>query len=126
MYATIEPVSIWQGKIAQTGVVIQALVFVFPNVKARVEWQLCNATMQPIAQGIEEMSGADFDAWGSDDGHVYRWLCERLGLTLRDLQEPPAAVEPVEDPDGPGQRPPSAPVSDPGPGDFGFVEGGAN
>lgn len=112
MHANIQPVSIWQGKAQQSGVVLDALVILFPNVGARVEWKLCNSSMQPIAQGLEEMRGADFDAWGSDDGHVYRWLAERLGLTITELVEPPPPAPP-------------APASDPGPGDLGFVEGAA-
>lgn len=112
MHANIVPVSIWQGKQSTQGVILESLVILFPNVMARVEWKICNASMQPVAAGLEEMTGADFEAWGNDDGHVFRFLAERLGLTITELVEPPPPAPP-------------APAPEPGLGDLGFVEGAA-
>lgn len=103
MRAIVHPISIWQGRTSVTASVLQAVVLLFPNVKARVEWHLCTEAGMPVAQGLEEMTGDDFNAWANDDAHVFRWLCGVLGLTAIEIGEPPAPPSPpADDSNGPG------------------------
>lgn len=97
MIANINELTIVPGN--HKAVVLTAVAILFPGQGARVEWQLCTSTMQVVAHGVEEMRGADFEAWGNDDAHVFRWLAPRLGVTITEIFEPaPPAPPVVEEP----------------------------
>lgn len=113
MHANIQPVSIWFGKQPQSGVVLEAIAIVAPNVGAKVEWRILNPQAQIVAQGMEEMTGDTFAAWGSDDSYVYQWLGAVLGLTILEIVNPPPQA-------------PAPALVDSGPGNDGFLESPAN
>ena len=105
MYATIQPVSTgWPAKTADKLRVSNVQITTIGlDGKANVQWQLYSDAGS-VAEGSCELSGAAYDAWGTDDAYLLEWLAEpaQLGLTIVEIvpDAPPAppAPEPTPEP----------------------------
>ena len=51
--------------------------------------------LQPVVQGYLYMSGADYQAWDSND-YAYDWVAQQLNLTITGEYIPPQPVPPTE------------------------------
>ena len=100
MYATIQPVSAgWPAKTADKLRVSNVQInTVGTDGAADVRWQLYNDAGS-VLEGASALTGAAYDAWGSDDDYLLTWLAtpEVLNLTIIEIvpDAPPAPPEPV-------------------------------
>ena len=53
-------------------------------LNASASWvaRLLDASGAPVFTKVCSISGADYDAWGSDDAYIAQKTAEQLGLTL--------------------------------------------
>lgn len=49
--------------------------------QAFISWQLLDPSGRSLKVGMEELSGADYQAWNDDLPFLTNWLLNRLGLT---------------------------------------------
>jgi hypothetical protein len=113
MYATIQPVSTgWPAKTADKLRVSNVqITTIGVDGKANVQWQLYSDAGS-VAEGSCELSGAAYDAWGTDDAYLLEWLAEpaQLGLTIVEIVPDAPPAPPVAD-----EPAPVAPVDEPAP-----------
>ena len=102
MYATIQPVSAgWPAKTADKLRVSNVQInTVGTDGAADVRWQLYNDAGS-VLEGASALTGAAYDAWGSNDDYLLTWLAtpEVLNLTIIEIV-PDAPPAPPVLPDG--------------------------
>jgi hypothetical protein len=121
MYATIQPVSTgWPAKTADKLRVSNVQITTIGlDGKANVQWQLYSDAGS-VAEGSCELSGAAYDAWGTDDAYLLEWLAEpaQLGLTIVEIvPDAPPAPEPTPEPVVEEPAPVDAPAAPVAPSD---------
>lgn len=66
------------------GVYIKIMIQIQLNKSATISYGITNDKETiPLSTGNLIMEGADYDAWGNDDNYVINWVCNQLGLTLK-------------------------------------------
>lgn len=66
------------------GVYIKIMIQIQLNESAIIQYGITNdKETMPLSIGSLTMQGADYDAWGNDDNYVIEWVCNQLGLTLK-------------------------------------------
>lgn len=114
MFAIIQPVS--TGVPAKTADKLRVANVQINTVgtdgAADVRWQLYNDAGS-VLEGASALTGAAYDAWGSDDDYLLTWLAtpEVLNLTIVEIvPDAPPAPEPTPEP-APVVDEPAAPVA---------------
>lgn len=106
MYAVIEPVPVFPST---AHVLTLDNVLVMPGSSARFWWRLRVDEGSPeLTSGMTSLTGAAYDAWGTDDEYLYRYAAEALGLTITEIVPDAVATSPVASP-----APVEAPVAPP-------------
>lgn len=102
MFAIIQPVS--TGVPAKTADKLRVsnvqINTVGTDGAADVRWQLYNDAGS-VLEGANALTGAAYDAWGSDDDYLLTWLAtpEVLNLTIVEIvPDAPPAPEPTPEP----------------------------
>ena len=96
MYAVIEPVPVFPST---AHVLTLDNVLVMPCLSARFWWRLRVDEGSPeLTSGMTSLTGAAYDAWGTDDEYLYRYAAEALGLTITEIVPDAVATSPVASP----------------------------
>ena len=107
MYAVIEPVPVFPST---AHVLTLDNVLVMPGLSARFWWRLRVDEGSPeLTSGMTSLTGAAYDAWGTDDEYLYRYAAEALGLTITEIVPDAVATSPVASP-APVEAPAAPPV----------------
>lgn len=109
---TIEPVKVWNNG-AEVDATILNLSCMNDNLKdnATFNYQLMRKgdssqpggaymPMQSLVSGSLNMSGADYDAWETND-YAYEWAAKKLNLVITGEYVPPTPVPPAPVPPAP-------------------------
>ena len=54
-------------------------------------YELLDENMAQVAQGNLNLSGDEYQEWGSDDNYPYEWAASKLNLTITGDYVPPVA-----------------------------------
>lgn len=95
MHANIDPITFPLGG---TATQMHIVAHVSPNHSASVEWLLTDDAGKRLQSGLISLDGAAYQAWGASDEYLFTWTAGKLGLTVKDVVEPPppaAYVPPV-------------------------------
>ena len=71
MHAEIKP---FQITLRGTAVRLECDAHVVPGKRAKVEYRLVDSAAQPIATGMEDMTGDAYASWADDDSVVLNWV----------------------------------------------------
>ena len=77
----IQPVTIFPESATQLRLVGAAVKHFGDEGSAAISWQLLDSSGNLLKNGIEELSGADYQGWNDDLPYLTNWLLDRLGLS---------------------------------------------
>ena len=76
----IQPVSIFPDTVSYLELTSANVRSFGENGSAVVTWQLQDASGNSLKNGLEHLTGSDYQGWNDDLPYLTNWLLSRLGL----------------------------------------------